>query len=517
MRLTLDPIPLEITAAADPGAPDDSPPRRRIAGLAVPYEVEARIGDRLVTFAAGSVTVDGSPPLLLGHDPQRPVGVLVSSTSDDTGLRATYAIDPTPDGDTALVQAASGSRRGLSVGADVTAWDEAESDDERMRVTACRLAETSLVALAGYSSAGVDQIAAQKPTGGTMPDHPPEPQPRPEPQPPEPEHPEPDPVGPVARAAAPPPAVITAARERPVRLGTYVQTLVRAERGDRLAREWIEAALVRENLSTNPGVVPLAYVSEMIDCLGADRPLFDAMTHAEMPSAGMTLRRPAISQRPDGNWITDTDPAPSSPVRIGDDDETILQWAWAGAASVALVERSSPSYVEEVFQQAVKDYWRDVEARIAGAFPTAASTITAVGPAVAAYMGAYRSYPDLLVVGGEAYGKLIDAQGAMAFSSGSVDAKGNATYAGLSVVASPDVAPADGWVTSRDFLEVRESQPLRLTVANVETLSMEIGVTSFYVQTRLCEDLGGIPGAVRITPFTPIGTAQQPASRESRK
>jgi hypothetical protein len=65
-RLVLDPIPLDLTAAAP--ASGDEGPRRQIAGLAVPYETEARVGDQLVTVA-GSVEIAGAPPLLFGHDP----------------------------------------------------------------------------------------------------------------------------------------------------------------------------------------------------------------------------------------------------------------------------------------------------------------------------------------------------------------------------------------------------------------------------------------------------------------
>ena len=57
------------------------------------------------------------------------------------------------------------------------------------------------------------------------------------------------------------------------------------------------------------------------------------------------------------------------------------QWAWGGSASVALVERSAPSYIEEVFSQAIKSYYRDVEADIASAFPAAWAGPTAwAGP-----------------------------------------------------------------------------------------------------------------------------------------
>ena len=126
----------------------------------------------------------------------------------------------------------------------------------------------------------------------------------------------------------------------------------------------------------------MAYVQDIVDGLGDDRPLFNAVAHAEMPPSGMTIRRPVIATRPDGAFIADdTAGAPTNAVAINNLDVTIKQWAWGGSASVALVERSAPSYVEEVFAQAIRSMHRDVEADIAAAFPAAAGGAASLGVA----------------------------------------------------------------------------------------------------------------------------------------
>ena len=514
LRLELAPAPLELTATEAPSPAEGGAapaPRRLVGGLAVPYNVEARVAGKLVTFAPGSITAAERVPLLLGHDVNRPVGVLKGGDETPDGYRASYSIDETPDGDAALTQAKSGSRAGLSVGVDVLEF-QGDEDAERIRVTAGRLAETSLVSLSAYQSASVDTIAASQPPreGESMTDHEtPDPAPEPEPEP----EAEPEPRR---------PALVIAERERPeMTLGEYVQTYIRAEKGDRAAVGRIEAALTRGDVTTSPGVVPITYVQQVLDSLGADRPLFNAMNHADMPASGMTIRRPEVTDRPAGNWLAnDQAGAPTDTVAITNKDETVKQWAWGGAASVALVERSSPSYIEEVFAQAVKNYYRAVEADIAAGFPSTVGGSASVGAAVAVFMEAYRTAPDLLVLGALAYGRLLDATGVAMFISGSADAAGNANYAGMNVVTSPDLPPGDGWVTSGEFQEIRESAPIRLTVSDVTSLSLEIGVTSFYARTQTLQALGAGPvnGAVGIPTFTPLAAGAQgaPSSRGSK-
>ena len=510
IRLELTPAVATLTAAAGGEAGDQAEmPTRQVAGLAVPYDVEATVGFRRVTFAPGSVTFTDRAPLLLGHDANQPVGVLAEATDSPTGVRAAYRVDATPEGDRALTQAQSGSRAGLSVGVDVHRFEASDEDPDRIRVLEATAVETSLVSLSAYATAGVDRVAAH---------HNREDRPMPD------DEQRDTPAAPaltddqLERVVA----TIDAARDQRrlvvaeplpdrMRLGEYCTNLVRAHRGDAAAAQRLEAALTRETIASEQGVIPVAYVDQIIDAIAAPRPLHDALAKAEMPPAGMTIRRPKVTQtvdsaaNTDSRWLADdTSGMPSGALTIGNDDTAVLQWAFGGSASVALVERSQPSYIEEAFAQMVKAYYRDVERKIAGAFPTSASTATSIGTATALFMATYRDWPDLLVLGGTAYGKLLDATGILRYSSGQADAGGQATIAGMKVAASPDVATADAWVTASDFLETRESTPLRLTVADVGGLSVEIGLTSFYAQTFT---RGGAGAAIRIPAFVPAADA----------
>ena len=301
--------------------------------------------------------------MLLGHDTNRPVGILAEHTEQPAGIYARFSIDQTEDGNAALAQAQSGSRAGLSVGADIISFESLE-EGELTRVTAARVTETSLVSLAAFDTAAVDAVAAAKhnredTTMSTDTDTTPAP------------------------AAATPPADVNAADDRPnrqpaivvtaeapapsLRLQDYVHDIIAAERGDHAARERVELALTRETVGANPGVIPIAYVNELVGGLQATRPLHDAFATAQMPASGMSIRRPKWTVLPDGGWMADdTGGAVTSPATIGTMDVPIVQWSWGGAASVALVERSAPSFVEEAMAEAIKNYYKDVEAQIAG-------------------------------------------------------------------------------------------------------------------------------------------------------
>ena len=277
----------------------------------------------------------------------------------------------------------------------------------------------------------------------------------------------------------------------------------------------MEAALTRETIGNNPGVIPIAYVNELVGGLNDTRPLFDAFSTAQMPDSGMTFRRPKWTVLPDGGWmVDDTAGAVTSPATIGTMDVSIVQWSWGGSASVALVERSQPSFVEEALAEAVKNYHRDVEATIAGELSTVvASGATTLGEAVADYLTTTRQYPNLIVAGATAAGKIIDSLGPLRYSSGSADATGSINMAGLRVITSPDVAAADAWVTRSDYIENRETTPIRLTVSDVTSLSLEIGVTSFFA----CAGKLIPNGAVRVGAFSPpLADADSAKSRSGK-
>jgi phage head maturation protease len=96
--------------------------QRTLVGVAVPYDVEARIGPRLVeTFARGAF--EGTDPaevvLTVPHprdNAQLPIGRTLALRDEPDGLHGEWYVPATRDGDEVLALAAAGVPLGLSVG-----------------------------------------------------------------------------------------------------------------------------------------------------------------------------------------------------------------------------------------------------------------------------------------------------------------------------------------------------------------------------------------------------------------
>ena len=248
MRIELDPQPMsfELAGKSVPEELAEEGAERVIGGLVVPYGEPALIMGQEITFAEGSVHAAEHVPLVLNHDLDRPIGVMKSHANGSAGFSGIFAVDETRDGDSAIIQARSGSRRGLSGGLDVIRFSETESGG--MVVEEAALAEVSQVTLAAFRSAAIETVrGAQSTDGGS--DKMADPTPA---QAPELELAGGDPPELAAQRA---PIIVTARRDEPrMRLGQFVQTMARAMRGDRSAGAMIQAALDRQELADEPGV-----------------------------------------------------------------------------------------------------------------------------------------------------------------------------------------------------------------------------------------------------------------------
>lgn len=487
-----------VTVRAEAGASDGGA-RRQIEGVLLPYGVEGRAADGLLyVFEAGSITpLREVTPLLMGHDRQRPIGVLASLADSDSELRGTFSVDATPDGDVALVQAESGSRSGLSVGAQPVLYQLDETGEELViRVQAAELVDASLVSVSAYEAAGVTSVAASAPpTGGTtMP---------------------PLPGATVNGAAAPgasapqetatgsPPAGSVQAGapaagtelaaghpsivlgERPaaqLNAGEMVRLIIRAQHGEPEARRLIEAALV-ESISTDvSGLLPPTYEREVIGGKQILRPLFTTFRSRPLPGVGLNVNKPKWNTRPDGAWAADVNAdATSTKVVIDAQTATVQRWDWAGAIPWVVVQRSDPSVVDEVYAEAVQDFYLDVEAKVYGELGAAAPGVaTTLGGAIAEFFTASGNQraPEIIIMAPDVWGAFADV-GALQVSIGQGGVSGgelSTSFAGIRAITSGTLQPGETILATRRAVDARITEPVRLTANAIGALNVELAV-----------------------------------------
>ena len=452
---------------------------RVIEGIAVPYGEAANLGGENYRFEKGSLrAARPRTPLLLGHDMAKPVGILAGITDTDQGAIARFKIDDGPDGDLALIQAQSGSRGGLSIGATIVA---AELDDAGVNIVSeASLFEISLVSVSAFASADVLSVAAEAaPESTNEPETPAEEENTMEPT----EAPEPV-------AAELPAEIVVKAEHAPMpTLDEYVIATLRMQQGDQDAATVVRAALSNSATTDVPGVLPPAYVNEILHTAIDSRPIANAIRRRALPPVGTSVIRPTLTTGPDGATAANLDAiATSNKVVIGQDTMEIDRWDWAGSASVAVIERSGIDYVSFVLSQALVNMHADLEGNLAGMIMGMATsggathTATTIGGAIGKVYTNLGQPADTLVCGPEFYGALLDARGTATFSDGSASADLGGNVYGLKLVCSPFITAGKAYAIASGQVELWESNPVRLTANAIGAMQIEFGVVSFYAE-----------------------------------
>jgi HK97 family phage prohead protease len=272
-------------------------PRRTLAGLALPYNVEATVNDGTkVMFMPGSLNSGGKmPKLYLGHDSTQAVGLVTAMVDTPGGMMYEARISETTLGNEALVLAADGVLDAVSVGVNPTRF----SYDEKgtMIIEMADWQELSLVPFGAFAGASVDRVAASQGIPqdeqelvnietetpneelDTMT------QPTETPQ--------------VIEAASVAPVVY--AQPRTFKLPTAGEFIAASLQGGSVLAEMnarVQAAA--PNITTNDtlGILPEIITGSVYDSLNPIRPFVSAIGALAMPQAGATFRRPKITVRP---------------------------------------------------------------------------------------------------------------------------------------------------------------------------------------------------------------------------
>ena len=134
---------------------------KTISGIAVPYGVVAteRHG-RTFVMEAGALPTDGKKPkLLVEHDPQKPIGTIVSrvEAADGSGMLFTAKVAGTNLGNETMLLASEGVYDSVSIGITPTKW---KMVDGVMHVQAARWNEVSIVNTPAFDGATITDVQA---------------------------------------------------------------------------------------------------------------------------------------------------------------------------------------------------------------------------------------------------------------------------------------------------------------------------------------------------------------------
>jgi hypothetical protein len=273
----------------------DGMPRRTLAGLALPYNVEATVSDGTkVLVMPGSLNAGGKmPKLYLGHDSSQAVGLVTAMVDSEGGMMYEARISETSLGNEALVLAADGVLDAVSVGVNPTKFSYDENGT--MVIAEASWQELSLVPFGAFAGASVDRVAAsihQEETEVVL-------------------NSEQEPVEEINKMSQPveAPAVIEAApmaqplyaQPRNFKLPTAAEFIAATMQGGGVLAELnarIQAAAPNITTTDTPGLLPEVLTTNVYDSLNPIRPFVTAIGTRAMPQSGATFRRPVIGVRP---------------------------------------------------------------------------------------------------------------------------------------------------------------------------------------------------------------------------
>jgi HK97 family phage prohead protease len=453
---------------------------RTIEGVVMPYGEVATVQGRRFRFLDKSVSLARTrTPLLLDHDRARPVGVLVGFEPDGAGAFARFKVDETPAGDEALATAASGSRGAFSVGAELV---EVDDRHDPIDVRAARIVEVSLLALGAFAGATVERVAAElDPPDDDPPDDDPPENPDQTELPVEPEkETEMEPV-----TATAPPVILRARADEPARevgAGELVSLIVRAQHGEPDARRYLEAALA-ETISTDvSGLLPPTYEKTVLGGKEVARPLYETFKSRPLPGVGLQVNKPVWTTPPDGAWATDVNAdATTNKVVVGSQSAVVARWDWAGAIPWVVVQRSDPSIVDEIYAEAVQDFYFDVEAKVYGELGAAPLGVaTSLGAALAEFYTASgnKRGAEVIIMAPDVWGKFADATAlSVAVAAGGVSSSDLSTsFAGIRAISSGTLPAGETILATRRAVDARVTEPVRLTANAIGALNVELAV-----------------------------------------
>ena len=477
--------------------------RRTITGIAVPYGVEATVGNGMrVVFEPGSLPEDGpAPKLIYQHDAAQPVGLVTGRAATDEGMLFSARLSDTAAGRDAMTLLADGVIDSVSVGAEPLQHNMVGAV---MHVTAARWLELSLVTIPAFAAAKITSIAASEPEAA------PDPEPEPESE-----------VVMSDTETIIPTAVYAAAPRREPRLpsaASYMAAMhvggdafVEAQRVWADYRDWhadpIQAAGGDEVLSNIPGLVPVPILGPVFEDLKYLAPVLTALGTRAMPNngAGATFIRPTWTTHPTvAEQSTELTAVSATTAVIA--ANTVTKKTFAGSANMSYqtIDFSDPALLQIMIQDLTGVYLDAIDNFAADGLLAAATsagvwdlTVTDLMKSIfdcAVVCAATNFLPTHIFVNPAtwgAMGQLVDGSNRPVFLSiglpgvngiggnGSAASYGNMNPMGLQIVVDKNFATKTMVIANAKAFEVYRQDCGVLSVESPTTLGRTVSVFGY--------------------------------------
>lgn len=476
---------------------------RTITGIIAPFETTGQPNIGQVQFGKGSLNIADPADVLLfsEHDMTKPLGRLIESTETDTALIGKFKIANTQIGTDHLIEAAEGLRGGLSVGANIK---EYTIDDSGIyHITAADVIEISMVTRPAFRDAKIQQvIAAESETEITTPStdgaETTEKDSEVEKETTAPA----EAVESVEASAAP--QTIGVAYTAPrvnldITASEYIDTFVKAHKGDDNAMMVVRAAVATDVLADNLGVIPQRYMTDILNngIIDGRRPFIDRITRMALPQGGQKFYVP--------NWVTGPSAAvtaenaqfSSTATEIDSIEVTKAKIGSVNNVSLETLTFSDPSYLEQLISaQIAAIYQEQDQVAIAAALAGAGASggvgyVAAISDGIADSGVVMRRDPSLLLCGSTAFSGLrsaVDDSGRPLFNAlgQAVNAAGVRMADGLDVLGLDafvdyNATSTDLAVLHRDSVRWYENgSPVTIRLAYASNGSLDVAAYAWH-------------------------------------
>ena len=202
--------------------------------------------------------------------------------------------------------------------------------------------------------------------------------------------------------------------------GDWIQAALKMLDGGSLSN--LESrALADVITTTNAGMVPPGYLSEMVGVINPARPFMNSTRRVDMPDNGMQIIYPRLVTRPTvGEQATQKSEVTSTGVTTDTATANVRTFAGAGDISLQLLRRSSPAFLNFYLDLLAEAYAKGTNAAalasLMGAGVTAGGTFTVatgaipLGAAFTASVNATGNPPDTVWLSSAAVAAMINAR-----------------------------------------------------------------------------------------------------------